>query len=223
VLTGIGAMLDKKGQVDAGLPYHREAWTLARRLGARYVQVDVAVNMLWGMPVLDLHAQAVEITREALAFDDYDGTPTLRNNLAWLLVDLGRLDEALPLYRQLAEGDDPTLRCTARARLVDIHARRGDAPGVAAAVEATLSAMAQTDVYLAHAAAMVAVFTHGQFEQAQQALAWRRDAELDPWLQEGLEVALAHHRARVAEPSANPLAPATLARSASPPAPDPSQ
>jgi tetratricopeptide (TPR) repeat protein len=183
--------------VDAVLPYHREAWALARRLGARYVQVDVAVNMLWGMAVLDQHAQAVEIAREALAFGDYDGTPTLRNNLAWLLVDMGRLDEALPLYRALADGDDPTLRCTARAKLVDIQARLGDAPGVGAAVEATLSAMAQTDVYLAHAAAMVAVLNHGSLEQAQRALAWRRDHELDPWLQERLDAAITRHAERL--------------------------
>lgn len=209
VLTGIGALLDEKGQVDAGLPYHREAWALARRLGARYVQVDVAVNMLWGMPVLDQHAQAIEIAREALAFGDYDGTPTLRNNLAWLLVDMGRLDEALPLYRQLADGDDPTLRCTARAKLVDIHARQGDAPGVAAAVEATLSAMAQTDVYLAHAAAMAAVLTHGESGQAQQALAWRRDHELDPWLQERLDAAIKRHAERLDE--SVPSAPANTA------------
>jgi len=195
-LTAIGALLDTKGDVQGGLPLHREAWRLARRLGARYVQVEVATNMVWSMPTMNLHAEAVEIAREALALGEFDGTQTLRNNLAWLLADMGRPGDALPLYEQLADSDDPTLRCVALSQLIRVQAARGDAPGTAGAIESTLAALAATDVYLAHAAAIAAVLDHGTPEQARRALAWLRDDDLDPYLARVLQKALENHAER---------------------------
>jgi len=59
---------------------------------------------------------------EALALGEYDATPTLRNNLAWALRELGRYDEAMRLCEQLAAGADPTLALIGRARLLDMRA-----------------------------------------------------------------------------------------------------
>jgi DNA-binding SARP family transcriptional activator/tetratricopeptide (TPR) repeat protein len=193
VLTSLGASVDSAGDVARGLPYHREAWALARRLGARYAQVDIACNLAWSLPVLELHDEAIALSAEALALGDYDGTPTLRNNLAWTLFDRGRLDEARPEYQALAQGRDPSLRCFARAKLVEIAARQHGArhAAVDAALAAAFDALAGTDLYSAHAAVVVVALDHGDDATAARALGWLRPQPLDAHLQQRLDAALA--------------------------------
>jgi DNA-binding SARP family transcriptional activator len=194
-LTSMGAACDSKAELARGLPLHREAWALAQQLGARYAQVDVACNLVWSLPELGQADEAIAIAREALALGDFDGTPTLRNNLAWLLHSRGRLDEAQALYEQLAHGADPSLRCFAWAKLVEIAARRGDAAACAAASGAALAALEATEMYQAHAAVMAAVLDHGSDADAERALRYVRDQPLDSYIQQRLDQAMARRSA----------------------------
>lgn len=189
-LTSLGAACDAKAELARGIVFHREAWALAQRLGARYAQVDIACNLVWSLPELGCHDEAIAIAREALALGDYDGTPTLRNNLAWLLFDRGRLGEAEALYLQLAEGADPSLRCFAWAKLVELAARQGDSAACAAAVQSALAALAGTEMYQAHAAVMISVLEHADDAAAERALRYRRDQPLDAYLQQRLDQAV---------------------------------
>ncbi|MEO7244534.1 MAG: tetratricopeptide repeat protein, partial [Rubrivivax sp.] len=189
-LTSMGAACDSKAELARGLDFHREAWTLAERLGARYAQVDIACNLVWSLPVLDRHDEAIAIAGEALALGEYDGTPTLRNNLAWLLLERGRIDEASALYRQLASGADPSLRCFAWAKLIEVAARLGDASGCAAAVQAALAAVAHTELYQAHAAVIASVLEHASDADAVRALGLRREQPLDAYTQQRLDLAI---------------------------------
>jgi tetratricopeptide (TPR) repeat protein len=189
-LTSMGAACDSKAEIERGSVYHREAWTLAQRLGARYAQVDIACNLVWSLPVLQRHDEAIAIAGEALALGDYDGTPTLRNNLAWLLLDRGRVDEARVLYAELARSADPSLRCFAWARLVEIAARQGDATACAANCEAALAAMDGTEMYQAHAAVIIALLEHGSDAEAARALARLREQPIDAYLQQRLDDAI---------------------------------
>ena len=186
-LTSIGATCDAKGELARGLAFHREAWTLAQRLHARYAQVDVACNLVWSLPEQGRHDEAIAIAAEALALGDYDGTPTLRNNLAWLLLDRGRLDDARALYRQLADGADPSLRCFAWAKLIEIAARQGDEQAGAAASQAALVAAGDTEMYQAHAVVIAAVVEYGNDADAERALGLRRDQPLDVYIQQRLD------------------------------------
>ncbi|MEO5881776.1 MAG: hypothetical protein ABIQ06_05120 [Caldimonas sp.] len=199
-LTSMGAACDAKAELARGLVFHREAWTLAERLGARYAQVDIACNLVWSLPVLDGHDEAIAIAGEALALGEYDGTPTLRNNLAWLLLERGRIDEASALYRRLASGDDPSLRCFAWARLIEVAARLVDG-GCAAASQAALAAVAHTELYQAHAAVITAVLEHGSDADAARALALLREQPLDAYSQQRLDRAI-EQRGHLIAPSA---------------------
>ncbi len=93
---------------------HEEAYQLARRLGLRYAQVDVAINLLWSLAALKRDDHGIAIVREALALGEYDGSAVLRNNMAWSLFERGLDDEAREAYEALAAGGDPTLALVAR-------------------------------------------------------------------------------------------------------------
>jgi DNA-binding SARP family transcriptional activator/tetratricopeptide (TPR) repeat protein len=193
VLTSLGASFDSAGDAARGLPLHREAWALAQRLGARYAQVDIACNLAWSLPLIDGTDEAIALSGEALALGDYDGTATLRNNRAWLLLDRGRVDEARVEYEALARGRDPSLRCFAHAKLVEIAARQHGARDAAvdAALAAAFDALAGTDLYSAHAAVVVVALDHGDDAAAARALGWLRRQPLDAHLQQRLDAALA--------------------------------
>jgi tetratricopeptide (TPR) repeat protein len=192
-LTGLGAIHDENGEPERGLPLHQEALNLARKLNARSVQVDVAINLLWCLTELPGRAaEGFAIGEHALEVGEYDGSDTLRNNLAWAYADSGRLAEALALYRTLTRSRDPTLACIAWSKVVDLQARLAASPDARdEAVEHLLQAMPRTDFYVSHASAIVAALNHGSDGQAKRALAWLRPAqEVDPWLQEKLDAAM---------------------------------
>lgn len=189
-LTSLGAAYDELGDVTRGLPLHEEAYRLAQQLAARYAQVDVAINLLWGLSGLKRDDDGIAIAREALALGEYAGTPTLRNNLAWSLIELGRLSEAREQYEALAEGADPTLALLARARLLDLYHRLGESHRIAASAARVVDSLASTEVGIAHAAAAVNLLQHGDDAQVQAVLAVLKPTQLDPWLGERLRAAL---------------------------------
>jgi DNA-binding SARP family transcriptional activator len=198
-LTSLGAAYDELGNAEHGLRLHEEADRLARRLGARYAQVEVAMNRLWSLAALKRDDEGVAVAREALALGEYDGSATLRNNLAWSLVELGRDAEAQELYEQLAAGPDPTLALVARSKLVALHARAGDAARRDAVLAEVRAGIASTEVPLARASAVVCVLTHGSDGDVAAVLAAWTPAPLDPWLADRLRAALA---ARGIDPAA---------------------
>lgn len=189
-LTSLGAAYDEQGDVARGLPLHEEAYRLAKRLGARYAQVDVAVNLLWAFAALKRDEEGIAIAREALALGAYDGTPVLRNNLAWSLNELGRHDEARAEYEALADCGDPTLALIARARLVDLYARLGQPARQREAARCAVDALHTTEVPIAHVTAAINLLQHGDDAQVQAVLAVLKPTPLDPWLRERLHGAL---------------------------------
>lgn len=192
-LTALGTGFDALGRTAEGLACHEEALATARALGARHAQVDATVNLLWSLPDLGRHEEAIALGEQALALGDYDGTPALLNNLAFLHWDQGRFDAAEPLYERLSATEDPTVRCFAWAKRIALAARRGDAQACSAAIEQALATLGQTEMYRAHAIVMVAVLAHGDAAQRTRARAWWRPGQaLDPSLQQQLEAALGH-------------------------------
>lgn len=188
-LTSLGAVIDHQGRHAEALPLHREAMALARRRGLRYAEVGAACNLLWCLPELGLHDEAVAAGEAAVALGDFDATPTLVNNLAWLHLDQGRLDDAARLYRRLADGDDPTLRCSAQAKLLQIDATQGRP--VDAAARSLLESMQQTDHPQGRAIGALALLDHGPPALHATAAGLAPTVPVDPSLQARLDAALA--------------------------------
>jgi tetratricopeptide (TPR) repeat protein len=193
MLTTLGAAHDGAGRHATAVPCHREALAVVRQLGARYGEVEVTLNLIFSLPELGRHDEAIALGEAALALGDYDATPFLQNNLAWLYLDRGRTDEARLLYRRLACGAEPTLRCYACAKLVQIDAERGDPSGCRAAIDAAFDSLPATEIYSAHAVVLVAIFQHGGSSDAERACGWLRAEALEPSLQQRLDAGLARH------------------------------
>jgi tetratricopeptide (TPR) repeat protein len=170
VLTSLGAAYDELGQPQRGLPLHEEAWRLAERLGARYAQVEVAINWLWCLSALGRNDDGVAIARRALDLGEYGASTVLRNNMAWSLAELGRIDEARELYEVLARCSDPTLALIAQARVVDLRGAADPRQVDAADIQPLLQAMGSTEVYLARACASLPVLRYGSDDQVHAVL-----------------------------------------------------
>ena len=190
VLTSLGAAYDELEQPQRGLPLHEEAWRLAERLGARYAQVEVAINWLWCLSALGRNEDAVDIARRALDLGDYGASTVLRNNMAWSLAELGRVDEARELYDVLARCSDPTLALIARARVVDLRGAADPRSVDAADIQPLLQAMSSTEVYLALACASLPVLRYGSDDQVHAVLDYLRPQPVEAVLVDKLRVAL---------------------------------
>ncbi len=145
-LTSLGAIHDDLGRHEEALGAHQEALGIAQRLRSKFVQVNVAMNLLQCLMALGRPEEALGVAREALALGRFDSTATLRNNFAASLMDLGRLDEAEAEFAvQLEEVSDPTLRALALARLARIHHARGRHAQAREALEQALEQARLTD------------------------------------------------------------------------------
>jgi DNA-binding SARP family transcriptional activator len=191
VLTSLGTMLDFQGRHDLAWPLHQEALHVARRLGARYSEVEVALNAIWCLPELGRHDEAIALGEHALALGEFDATPTLLNNLAWIHLDRGRLDDAARLYQRLTNSADPTMVCVAQAKLLQIHAQRGRAAELQQQAQTLLACLAQTDHPQGRAIAVLALLEHGPAALRAQAARLAPAQPVDSSLQARLDEALA--------------------------------
>jgi DNA-binding SARP family transcriptional activator/tetratricopeptide (TPR) repeat protein len=193
-LTGQGVAFDMLGQHAQAQPLHQEALSIARRIGARHTECEVMNNLVVCLGEMGRDDEAVRLGLPLLKALQVAALPlpsTLAVNVAYSLLGLGRLDEAEPLYRRLAEGELTSVACAASGKLLEIQRRRGapdDALGAAA--DATFIAMAATEMYTVQVSAMLAVLLHGRPADAPRVLPWLRDEPLPAGLQDRLDQAL---------------------------------
>lgn len=197
-LTSLGAAEDRRGMPGAGLPRHEEAWALAERLGARQLQVAVALNLIHALNTVERYDEAVAIGERALELGHFDATASVINNLSAALLAAGRTEPARRWCERLAAHANPSLRCLAQARLLRIDALEERADAVAARAPRLLAAMQETELYLAVAAGIVSLLECGPPACHAAALAHVRAERLHPAMQAWLDEALARHRAGLA-------------------------
>ena len=191
-VTSLGALHDDLGMNEAALPLHREAYALAGRLGARYHQVDVAINLVFCLADLGRFDEAVAVGEEALALGGYDNVAILRNNLASVAFSAGRFEAALGHYQALQdEHGQPFLRAIALARSAETLARLGRLEQVAALLDEALAALAATDYPVALGRVTATVLHLGDDDQVE------RLRERVPWLDP--ETIPAHQRQAVVQ------------------------
>ncbi|MFA5594367.1 MAG: AAA family ATPase [Trueperaceae bacterium] len=169
-LASLGAILDELGRHEEALQTHLEALEVARGLGSRHQFVNVTLNLLECYRYLERFEEAIAIAEEALALGQADGTSVLRNNLASVLLELGRLQQAEELTLPNTEVSDPTLRAMAWTRLVQIYAELGQAERLRAALGHTLETAPLTEYPVARIFAATSLLDHGDPHQRQGAL-----------------------------------------------------
>ena len=178
-VTSLGALRDDQGDNEAALPLHREAYALADALGARYHQVDIAINLVFCLADLGRFEEAEAVGVEALALGPYDNVAILRNNVASVAFSAGRFDAALEQYEVLqGEHDQPFLRAVALARSAEALARLGRPDGIPALLDDAIAALDDTDYAIAVARVVSAVLELG--DEGQVGRLRERVTHLDP-------------------------------------------
>lgn len=169
-LDNLAVIYDNTGRSEEALPLHLETLAGVKRLGARFRQVDIALNLLACLIDLGRPEEGLAAAEEALQLGSYEATEMLRNNLARALMDLGRYDEAARHFEvQTRESQDPTLLAIAWARLARIYARLGRERELREALEEALSVATRTEYDLGRAAAVISLLTLGTPEQREAA------------------------------------------------------
>lgn len=192
-LSNLAAAITAQGRPLESLPLHAEACSLAERLQARHLQVQVATNRLGPLMQLGRFDEAIAIGRAALALGSFEGTPQLLNNMAGTLQAAGRWAEATDCALRLVDDDDATLRCVSLARLLKLQAQTGGEDRVPNLPQRVLQAMQQTDHYMAQAMGIVALLDHGPPAMHADALRFLRHKGLPQRMQELLSACLQRH------------------------------
>ncbi len=198
IMTSLGVGYDSLGDIEKGAKLHHQALALARQLGARHLQVDVVLNLVWSATELSKiqntqtpTLEALTLGEEALAFGEYAGSQVLRNNLAYTYQELEQFELAVLHYEYLAkQAHDPTLRCIAWARLPKLYAKLTREHEIPEALEKAMLEVDQTQMYLAHVMVLITTLNYGQQSQIEYMLTYQKDQVLDPWMQESLDQAL---------------------------------
>jgi DNA-binding SARP family transcriptional activator len=204
MITSLGVAYDELGDIEKGSTLHYQALDLARQLGARHLQVDVVLNLVWSATELSKiqnsqtpTLEAVTLGEEALAFGEYAGSEVLRNNLAYTYQELEQFELAVLHYEYLAkQAHDPTLRCIAWARLPKLYAKLTREHEIPDALEKAMLEVDQTEMYIAHIAVLITTLNYGNQSQIEHMLTYQKDQALDPWMQESLDQALSDYKLR---------------------------
>jgi DNA-binding SARP family transcriptional activator/tetratricopeptide (TPR) repeat protein len=204
MITSLGVAYDELGDIEKGSTLHHQALDLAKQLGARHLQVDVVLNLVWSATELSKiqnnqtpTLQAISLGEEALAFGEYAGSEVLRNNLAYIYQELEQFELAVTHYEYLTkQAHDPTLRCIAWARLPKLYAKLTREHEISNALKNAMLEVDQTQMYLAHVMVLIATLNYGSQSQIEHMLTYQKDQALDPWMQESLDRALSDYKLR---------------------------
>jgi predicted ATPase len=194
-VTSLAALYDQLARHDESLVLHREALSIAKNMGSRYLEAESNINLLFCLADMGRHDEAIAVGERALLSSTFDNEPVIRVNLAANYRQAGKLAESIIHYRHLAAGGQPHLRVIALARWAEAAARLGDTHEAARLIDALLDDLDQTDYPVALGAAAAAVHAWGSASQLER---WRLHA---PSLEQGtlpayLQAELADAQAR---------------------------
>ena len=179
------------GDTRSALECDREAYALTTRMGASSLRVNAANNLVVNLARAGHYAEAISIGESVLATGQFEGSATLRSNVAAALKLTGRFDEALEHYNDLVGSDEPTVALIARGHRIHILGERGDVAAVQTEIDAALIAIAATELPVPRASLACHVLRFGNDSHVQTVLDALKPARLDPWLAERLRSALA--------------------------------
>ncbi len=170
-LSDLGVAYDHLSESETALKHHREAMRVAKAIGARHLQVVIAINLLWSTVSSNKVKTVLPEAEEALELGEYAATLTLRNNLARAYFSLGKNDKAKHHYETITHlSQDPTLLSIAWSRLAELYKQDGNGEAVTKALAVALSLLSKTEFSVAHFAVAGAVAHYGSDSQVKQVM-----------------------------------------------------
>lgn len=192
-LTNIATVHNHLGDYEKALALHLEALEIARQLGARHVQVDVAQNLIYCYIELGRSEESLPIGEEALGFGQYEMTDSLRANLAAAYIKLKRFEEAISHYEALTDSGETTVQLVAWGRLAGLYSWTEQADAAIHAVAEALNLLDATQIEIARARVIISALRYGNAEQRAQAEDYIKEVNaysLPPYLREEFNEAL---------------------------------
>lgn len=171
VLSSVAVLYGDLQRHEEALATLREAKRLAEALRARYLQVDIALNILYCYSELRRYDEADALAEETLALGVFDNIPTFRNNLASLYFEARRYDAALVHYEALVDvPGQPWLQALARARCAEARTLLGRHEGVGDLLDRALEALAATDLAVVEGRVSTNILRLGDDDQVERLL-----------------------------------------------------
>jgi tetratricopeptide (TPR) repeat protein len=168
LLITFAATHDNLRRSEEALPLHREAVQLARRLGAKHLQVNASVNHLVCCWMLGRTLEGVPDAEEALGLGEYVGTPTLRLNLA-VALSAEQPHRAIELLEVSLQRDpNSRTRLNVMAQLNKLYADTGNVSRATELLDQAIDAFAEVEVAQSRAAVILAVLRRGTPDQRER-------------------------------------------------------
>jgi DNA-binding SARP family transcriptional activator len=168
LLITFAATHDNLRRNEEALPLHREAIQLARRLGAKHLQVNASVNHLVCCWMLGRTLEGVPDAEEALGLGEYMGTPTLRLNLAVALAT-EQPHRAIELLEVSLQRDpNSRTRLNVMAQLNRLYAATGNAVRASEILDQAIDAFTEVEVAQSRAAVILAALRRGTPDQRER-------------------------------------------------------
>lgn len=176
-ILNVAAILDQLSRHEEALPLHLEALTITKKMGDKARQIDVSLNLLYCYMDLNRTAEGITIAQNALELGRFDGTDTLRNNLAAAFLEMGESKKATFHYETLTQDSpSPTLVCVAWSRLAKLYNNQVKAQQ---ALKKALTYAKNTEVRSAHAIMLSSIYQLGSKTQREQAQPFLNELKLD--------------------------------------------
>ncbi len=168
LLITFAATHDNLRRNEEALPLHREAIRVAKRIGAKHLQVNASVNHLVCCWMLGRTLEGVPDAEEALELGEYMGTLTLRLNLA-VALSREQPHRAIELLEvALQRNPNSSTRLNVMAQLNKLYTDTGNASRATELLDQAIAAFAEVEMAQSRAAVILAVLRRGTPDQRKR-------------------------------------------------------
>jgi tetratricopeptide (TPR) repeat protein len=169
VLKHLAMMRSMAGESDKALALYEEAQNLARRMGARYFESEIAGNRVAALIRLGRLDEAASIGEAALEIGHYESSELLAMNLGYCYLRLGRLDEGIALFERVRTTANSLYAAHASGQLIEAYARAGQPSAAEAACADAIERLRVVDVAGVRASVCIAILQFGSDEWVERA------------------------------------------------------
>jgi DNA-binding SARP family transcriptional activator len=169
VLKHLAMMRSMAGESDKALPHYEEAQNLARRMGARYLESEIAGNRVAALIRLGRLEAAATVGEAALEIGKYESSDLIAINLAYCYLRLGRLERGIALFERVRTTASSLYAAHASGQLIEAYSRAAQLRAAEAACADAIERLRVVDVAGIRAGVCIAILQFGSDEWVERA------------------------------------------------------
>jgi len=191
VLNNLAMLRSMAGEPEEALRLYEEAQNLAHRMGAKFLEAEIAGNRLAAFIRLGRLDEAAATGEAALEFGRYYTGQTLVMNLAYCYLKLGRLDRSVELFEQVRATASNLHAAHASGMLIEAYSRNAQSSHAEAACADAVERLREIDVAGVRASVCMAILKFGADGWVERARPFFPARGLTPSMQVAFGQALA--------------------------------